>query len=144
LYSAAAGESGGEVWLKEQDPSDRALLSLQHQSKRNTEISYRTSLVGLNSVFEEHRFDRVGLLKIDVEGFELEVLKGLGMRIEAVENIIFEHLPCSEIEEKTEVIFLLEEMGFEIRSVSGEVWVPGSKVPENNLWARRSNSSSPG
>lgn len=65
---------------------------------------------------------RIGLLKLDIEGMELDALFGLGNFIYNVENIIFGHLP-----DYGDGIFdYLKEKGFKI-----------SKINETNYHAKR-------
>jgi len=47
--------------------------------------------IKLTSFLEEKKIDHIDVLKIDTEGYELEVLKGLGDKIQIIDTIYFEH-----------------------------------------------------
>ena len=47
--------------------------------------------ITLDNFLEEKKIDHIDFLKIDTEGYELEVLKGLGKKIQIVDTIYFEH-----------------------------------------------------
>ena len=81
----------------------------------------------------------IALLKIDTEGYELEVLKGLGQALYKVDNIILEVLPMAlTAEGRTgELLTLLENAGFEFHTVTQHPWKMPNTLPENNLWAYR-------
>ncbi|MDA9071503.1 FkbM family methyltransferase [Candidatus Pelagibacter sp.] len=49
------------------------------------------SQIKLSQFIEKKRIKRVNILKIDTEGYELDVIKGLGKNIQLVEFIYFEH-----------------------------------------------------
>lgn len=138
LYVAGAGERDGTVWLHDQDPSDRALLSLEHGSKRDLSLSYAVPVVSLATVFRENEVSRVRLLKVDVEGFEMAVMRGLQDRIEDIDHIIVECLEQDPYGKRSrEVPDYLESRGFRLSDVDGNPWESGA-LPESNLWASRS------
>jgi hypothetical protein len=84
----------------------------------------------------ENDLARAKLLKIDAEGHELNVVRGLGNNIEAVENIIVENWDPLR-EEYQELVQILKQRGFELRKVDGSPWPAGNELPEMNLWACR-------
>jgi Methyltransferase FkbM domain len=84
----------------------------------------------------ENDMSRAKLLKIDTEGHELNVVKGLGDSIEVVDNIIVEMWDPLR-EEYQELVQLLRQRGFELRKVDGTPWSACNDLPEMNLWACR-------
>jgi hypothetical protein len=84
------------------------------------------------------------LLKIDVEGYELEVVNSLGAFFPAIDNIILEVLDTSTgISAKSvALIEKLKGLKYELHTVEGHAWDQHSPLPENNLWASRSNGLS--
>jgi hypothetical protein len=77
------------------------------------------------------------LLKIDVEGFELEVLQGAGAILAETSHIIVEVLPSEELARILQLQDLLQTAGFQLFDVEGAAWQPGRPAIENNVWARR-------
>ena len=59
--------------------------------KQYVSSSYKVKLVPLADEFVKHKLKTVNLLKIDTEGFEYEVIKGIGKKINLVKYIYFEH-----------------------------------------------------
>ena len=43
------------------------------------------------NIIKKFKIDKIDLLKIDTEGYELNVIKGFGENIDTVKVIIFEH-----------------------------------------------------
>ncbi len=138
LFVAAAGEKPGAVWLHEQAASDRSVLSLDLSVGKNLPQAYEVNLVTLDSVVDACGGRMVDVLKIDVEGFELDVLRGLGEKLANVRQIIFEFLnPAGQEAKSHSLVEFLLSSGFELRNVKGEAWKEGDDVPERNLWAAR-------
>ena len=54
----------------------------------NTE---KVSQIKLGEFIQEKKIKKIDVLKIDTEGYELEVLKGLGTTIQNINFIYFEH-----------------------------------------------------
>lgn len=135
LVIAAAGAENGSATLSDQVLIDRSLLTLLECGGKNEAQKFEVPLVRLDSLFQRHGIKDVKLLKIDVEGYENEVINGLGERVRDVENIVFEHLPAANCD----IVTLLRQRSFDIRTVEGSPWESGDAVPENNLWAKHSN-----
>ena len=139
LYVAAAGDRDSSVVLSDQSPTDKSRLSLCFGPLNDLQQRFKVPLVRLATVIREQGIDRVRLLKIDVEGFEPEVIEGLGNWMDRVENIVLEVLGApGEIGVKS--LALLEDIkaaGFSLRTVSGANLDIRSPIPENNVWAAR-------
>ena len=116
LISAAVGATSGEItiaypktetWLASADPEVQARLREHHSL-----IEQKTPMVMLDEYLDEMRDKRV-LLKIDTEGFELEVLKGAARLLAEVQPYVyFEALPNSS--HSAEVTALLRAAGYQI------------------------------
>ena len=52
---------------------------------------YLTKQIRLFDFINQNRIEKIDILKIDTEGYELEVLKGMGYKINNVKFIYFEH-----------------------------------------------------
>ena len=96
LFRAAVSSAASLTILKVFPSGDGAFNTLGHPSHtrsgtRNTSEE-RVECITLDSVIEESRFDHVELLKIDVEGGEVDVLRGAGnlMKMEKSPVVICE------------------------------------------------------
>jgi FkbM family methyltransferase len=137
LVVAAADEENGSVELSDQILTDRSLLTLLERGGKNEGQKFEVRLVQLDSLFRRHGLKGVKLLKLDVEGYELEVVKGASECLRDVENIVIEILENTDSDRTDDVIRLLREKGFALLRIDGLPWQVGTVLPENNLWARR-------
>ena len=87
-------------------------------------------------MIRENALSCIKLLKIDAEGHELNVLKGLGESIKTIENIIVEMWDPSR-DDYRKLAQILSQSGFAFHKVDGNQWVLGNDLPESNLWATR-------
>ncbi|HVX09717.1 MAG TPA: FkbM family methyltransferase [Pirellulales bacterium] len=135
---AAAGERNDMVELNSQATSDRSRLSLCLPGVNDQPLCFRVPLVRLDSLLEQLKCDRIRLLKIDVEGYELEVIRGLGAWVEKIDHVIAEVLDWeSPSARTTDLLALLANLGFELKNIEGASWNAGENLPENNLWGSR-------
>ena len=140
LYVGAIGAYDGSVALHLQSPTDTSRLSLSLSPVNDLPQKFHVPINRLETIFDQVRLDRVRLLKIDIEGYELEAIAGIGRYVDQVEHIIFEVLDSeSGISEKSQdLIELLVRSGFTVKTVEGKDWDnKARKLPENNLWASR-------
>ena len=136
LAVAAAGAENGAVELSDQVLTDRSVLTLLPRGGKNEAQKFEVPLVRLDAIFERHQLKTVHLLKLDVEGYELEVLTGAGSRLRDISNIILEVLDASDYENSRPLFDLLKNSGFELLTIHGVPWTEGTEIPERNLWAR--------
>jgi FkbM family methyltransferase len=135
LLVAASGDTDGMMELSDQEDNDRSQLSLVAGCGKNEAQKFIVPIVRMDSVMAEHKISKIKLLKMDVEGFELEVIKGFGSRLADVDHVLFEILDDGKSERSTQLLDLLRAANFEIKTVGGAAWKLGDSVPENNLWA---------
>jgi FkbM family methyltransferase len=135
---AAAGDRDGAIELCDQAATDKSRLSLQLPAVNDRPQHFRVPLVRLESLLSQTSCDGVRLLKIDVEGYEPEVVRGLGDRGDHVENMIVEVLDADRPSSRThELLAVLASLNFRLKTVEGNEWRPGDPLPENNVWAYR-------
>jgi FkbM family methyltransferase len=137
VVTAAAGDSDGFIALKHQSRRDRSRLTLAGPGVNDGALTFIVPKITLSWLFETYNLHRVTLLKIDVEGFELEVLRGARDEIGRVDNVVLEVLPGERIDKSRAIEQALRARGFRIFDVEGVAWQPEQTCVENNIWARR-------
>jgi FkbM family methyltransferase len=142
LHVAAAGAGGGRVELRNQAMTDKARLTLAGEGVNDLRQRFHVPLVTLDEILDAHAIGKVHLMKVDAEGYEMEVMLGLDRRIADVENLIVEVLPDPATRAAARALLdRLRERGFELRTVAGDRATIDTPLPENNLWATRWNDA---
>ena len=130
------------IELPHQSSTDKSRLTLTGPGVNDTAARFLCPRMRLDSlVGRTLPAGRIKLVKVDVEGYELEVLQGAGEALARIDNVIYETLPEIDASLQHRIRDLLEEAGFELRTVGGRPWAPGEAAPENNVWARRAPSA---
>lgn len=137
LIAAAAGASQGWTALKTQSQSDRSRLTLAGPGINDGTQTFFAPTITLDWLFKTHNISRADVLKVDVEGFELEVLSGARQSLATVDNLIVEVLPGAQGEPGHAVAQALQAGGFQLFDVEGAPWEAAQPCIENNVWARR-------
>jgi FkbM family methyltransferase len=137
----AVGESDGIVVLHDQVATDKSRLTLCGGGVNDGIATFEVPLWSLDTLIKRFDLARIRLLKIDVEGYELNVFKGAVGSLPNIENMIFEVLPDLPAEAASEIRALLSSRGFSLSSVEGAPWQEGHILPEGNVWARRAQMS---
>jgi FkbM family methyltransferase len=138
VIAAAVDEADGFKSLKNQSRQDKARLTLAGPGVNDGALTFVVPEITLRWLIETYTLRPVNLLKVDVEGFELEVLKGAGDAIRAIENIVLEILPGEDADRTLAIERILRDFGFQMFDVDGSPWRPGQACTENNVWARQS------
>lgn len=127
---AAAGENT-RVYLSSEKTGAEAWTRITgHDTHQDTK-----SVEGrpLSQILQDAKCHQVRLMKIDVEGFEVEVFKGLDWSAPfAPEVVLMECQPCD-----TEKISFLTQRGYRPETVDGRSPVGLPEYPEGNLIFRR-------
>lgn len=137
VVAAAAGEADGVVRLHNQKRNDKARLTLAGKGVSDVGTAFEVPIVRIDTVARRHGLDRVRLIKIDVEGYEAEVLRGAAATLAATDHLVFECLPETETATVEQIAATLRAAGFALRQLDGASWVPGQSAIENNIWASR-------
>ena len=61
------------------------------KEKKKMFVEKKVSIDKAINIIKKFKIDKIDLLKIDTEGYELNVIKGFGTNIDIVKVIIFEH-----------------------------------------------------
>ncbi len=129
-FAIAVDESESEIHLY---PSVNTGASSLGGTKRRFEQSQRVSLVPLARLIEGSGVTRIDLMKIDVEGFELEVLRSAGDHLgRTIRHLVVETHEsqlAARGESSAQVFALLRERGYVGRQVGGvDYWELGSPI----------------
>jgi FkbM family methyltransferase len=137
VIAAAVGDSAGFASLKNQSRRDKARLTLAGSGINDVTVTFVVPKITLKWLLNTYKLQRVDFLKIDVEGYELEVLQGAGEALGAVGNMLLEVLPERDLEKNRILERMLRLCGFRLFDLAGAPWQPGRPCIENNVWARR-------
>lgn len=76
----------------------------------------------LSDILREHRISRIDFLDVDVEGFEMEVLRSIDFSVD-IECILLEQHMCAEFLSKSAEFIFLKEKGYEAIAKYGRTTV---------------------
>jgi FkbM family methyltransferase len=131
---ALSNKSGvGLLKVPQKNREKSSLIEGSDSIKETQELNgckiYKICLKTLNEIFDTS--SKIGVVKIDVEGHELEVLQGATDLIskQRIRDIIFEN----HYGYPSPVTQLLEEYGYTIFRIWKGFWKPLLKPPTNNL-----------
>lgn len=117
IHPVALGASNGEATLYLTGRTGSSLI--QSRRKRTEEIEQVTVPVRrLDSIINVKDIRRPSLLKIDTEGYELDVLRGVESLLPAIDCVVVEvHFDKPDIYAPGSVFELLSNHGFEVADV---------------------------
>ena len=102
--------------------------------------SHVVAAIPLDELLTRAKADSIRLMKIDVEGYELEVFQGMNATANYwPQNIIMEWVPDFGLRRgNLELCFkILSDHGYEPLTVAGARFSAGQPLPEENVWWRR-------
>lgn len=124
------------VALSNNRGSIRAISGSERDNSGNTTIVH--SATTFDSVASALLIDKVVLVKMDVEGHELDVLRGFDWtKSYKPRNIICEYKDHNSRENffvETEVYRFLISLGYVAKDIFGNTLLPGDSIPEDNVW----------
>jgi len=111
LYKCAAGEKKGELWLSSEEDESR----LNNKSGNKVSVERLDDIIVLPGTNN-------AILKIDVEGHELAVLRGSNTLLESCSMVILELRlrGRKKVSEPNEIISFLSERGLKFVDIMGE------------------------
>ena len=121
VEGVACGDASGPTFLYLHDDSNSSMSSLSSKNVAGEKVSVQC--LGLDTLVEKHALPKVDLIKIDVEGAELGVLRSGKRTIQQqLPTIVMELDPVllqgfdSKLED---VLSLLSEMNYEVTALGG-------------------------
>jgi hypothetical protein len=109
---AAYERDGTSIMYKGKGPSTNSLIKIPEEFRGKGEIE--VPAVTLNTIVRRYGSNKVGWVKVDVEGGELSVLKGAESSLKVINNLIMEVW----WENEKEVFSIFERRGYEITVLS--------------------------
>lgn len=139
LLVAAAGDRDGFVRLPQQASTDKARLSLAIKMADALDLDFIVPIRQLDSLPEVSNLKSIDVIKIDVEGYEIQVLQGASQILEKTKHVIFESLWDTEENQllSRNVCLYLQERGFKVACFDGESWTGAQSRNEPNLIASK-------
>lgn len=122
LVRSAVGERRGDAMLHVKPlPGHHSLADI---GASETIDRVPVPVLALDEFADERGIDQIALIKIDVEGFEPEVLRGAQrlLRRRAVDAIIFEHSPAFYLQrgiDPAEPLTILADYGYRVEDLDG-------------------------
>lgn len=122
IINAACGETNSKMPIySSESESDRSSFDVDNLKNTKDVVTTEVDVLPLDSFIESKNISKIDLIKIDVEGFEFEVLKGLKKGIKKVDWMIMEvHLQDGG-KHFGQVLNFMQENNFSI-SRFGKIW----------------------
>lgn len=141
-YQVALGNDTGEVQMNQNEFSpSSSILELDEQHKRQYPYAVSvyqktTKIAKLDDYLSSMNIQSPALLKIDVQGFEMHVLKGAVQTLEMVDSVFFEalFLPLYKNQSSFESIHeFLSEQNFEFKGSYDHHYTRNGELVHANL-----------
>ncbi|HVV54564.1 MAG TPA: FkbM family methyltransferase [Mucilaginibacter sp.] len=131
----AIGDSAKLVQLEQAADNNSGTIRVSVDTK--TEGRY-VAMLDLATVLGQVCHDHIRLMKMDIEGYEMQALKGMNWTRHKPENILLEFSDYINRAGDScgEMLNMLYEQGYEACSVNGKPYITGSDLPESNLWLK--------
>jgi len=107
---------------------------INEANENNGFDNYLAASFSIISLLKKYDLQFIDLVKIDVEGYEFDVLNSLFEQNIFPMNIIFEYIP-DVFTQSLALIALLKTKGYIIKDIEGNNYGGEKEVPEQNLWA---------
>jgi FkbM family methyltransferase len=134
----ALGRTNGKATLRV--PSGNAGMGSLAQDCEDVAEEHVVDVVRLDDVWRQQRWPRIDFIKIDVEGFETNVLEGARQAIAAAKPraILFEHHRASSLDVDRSPITILRELGYSVFALPRYLLFPRA-VPADDRRAQGSD-----
>ena len=140
-HQAMLMSSGGAA-LAAALPSSWPLAASETGHEHHLGVSKPTTgavVTTLDDIVAEHRLSAIDLIKLDVDGYEIEVLQGASKVLnEYSPCIIFEYSPYTLVEKgysPEELPGILTRAGYRFANLAGEPYPDGKTLPEISIGA---------
>jgi len=142
MYLTAAGEGKGEVTLNIY-PDARKTSHYKKIDARMAIVEMRkVPIIRLDNIAADHQFPTPYLVKVDVEGDELSVLKGASFVLTQAEVLVLEMSVAKRFDGEAgfaEIVSFLESRGFRLCDIIGAADTPRGLLKQMDLAFLRGN-----
>lgn len=141
LVNGLAGADYEVLPIREPVPGNRGTVQVAERPQNSRSIAHYSLAARVQELLEHFELDRVDLMKIDVEGYEKEVLAGCSFDGPTRPgNVIIEYsdqgLRFKSGWSRADIVEFFTRKGYEFLTINGE---PGERLetlPEDNAWFR--------
>ena len=133
---AAISDQAGTLTLRMQKSSDFARLTIRGEGVNDTGQAFLVPAWRVDDLYELCALETIDVLKVDVEGVEVEVLSGIS-EARLPRDVIVEILPEQDSEVVDWIVRWAARHDYSLQTVTGKSWTPGQELPEHNLWCHR-------
>lgn len=143
-YLAAAGETRGEVVLNVYPDLRKTSRYEKLGINASTQSVRKVPIIPLDDILAEHELQPSYLLKIDVEGDELSVLKGARLVLEHSEVVVLEVSVSKRFDrgaDFSDAISFLTKCGFRLCDIVGAADTPQGLLMQIDLAFLRANGA---
>ncbi len=138
LVQCAAADQQGELVLEEVEAENSGLHRVAADNRDSANRVHRVAAHRLDDLLEQSCLERVTVLKIDVEGFEIQALKGMSWEGRyRPKNVITEFSDYSMRlggAGKQEMVSFFKDQGYTGYLIDGRKLEDQSSIPEDNVW----------
>lgn len=129
LHHIAISDKAGTVWMEE---TNFYKANKINSEKKGIEVKALT----LDEFVEEQKITKIDLLKMNIEGAELQVIKGMGVSVKLVENFAIschDFLFKEDTNIKETIRSFFEKNGFEVEEIDTgnkyiDSWIFGKRI----------------
>lgn len=124
IHQAGIGAQEGELNMIRHCETNSGGFRISNQTNDRTEY-VRVPIITLDSFVAEHQIDRIDFIKIDIEGFEYEALKGMRTTLEYLKPTLFLEFSAVNMKELSiqphDLINFLSDFDYDIQDINGLV-----------------------
>ncbi len=128
LFNHGVGAVKETVFLYNVNENNRGMLRILNQAKEINEFSKSTIEVDtIDNIIAEKKISKPDIIKIDVEGYELKVLKGAEKTLQKYKPILFIELDDENLKEQhssaLSLVQYLDGLGYTISNASKNILI---------------------
>jgi FkbM family methyltransferase len=104
------------------DPNNRGMNRILQQANDETESYTVIETVTLDGLVKENKIDRVDVMKLDIEGYEMHALRGASELLKKMKPLLFVEVGYAKLlknnSSPNELMKFLEDLGYKMKNAS--------------------------